>query len=59
MQDDYTDHTGPATGPTILIIDDDASLRQTMAEALQNEGYQAVAVEPTAGLDAARTLALP
>ena len=48
-------HDQVATGPRILIIDDDASLRQTMAEALGDEGYQAVAVEPTGGLEAART----
>ena len=46
-----------ATGPRILIIDDDASLRQTMAEALGDEGYQAVAVDQTKGLETARTLA--
>lgn len=50
-------HDQVATGPRILIIDDDASLRQTMAEALGDEGYQAVAVDQTKSLETARTLA--
>jgi DNA-binding response OmpR family regulator len=49
--------TAPATtGPTILIIDDDADLCQLLVEVLSDEGYQAITVEPPAALLAARTL---
>ncbi|HEY6921854.1 MAG TPA: response regulator transcription factor [Steroidobacteraceae bacterium] len=40
------------TGPTILIVEDDAAIRRLVSEVLRNEGFSVEAAEDASGMDA-------
>jgi DNA-binding response OmpR family regulator len=47
---------GTQAGARILIVDDDANLRQAMAEALREEGYRVFPLPPELAVETARLL---